>query len=344
MAVHPLGAFSQDLAIDLGTANVLVYVPGRGIVLNEPSVIAITEIRGRIHILAVGQEAKLMVGRTPGNIKAVRPLRGGVIADFDVAQQMITYLIRRVHNRRRFVSPRIVISVPIGSTPVERRAIREAAEAAGARRVFLIDGPMAAAIGAGLPVMEPIGSMIVDIGGGRTEVAVISLGGIVSSQSLRIAGDAMDDHIVAHLRRGYKFLIGEGTAEQIKIELGSAELPEDGEGAVSAIKGRDLVSGTPKEIIITERELAECLSEPVTAIVGAVKTALENTQPELAADIVDRGILLSGGGALLSGMDHVLNRATGLPVSIAPDPLKGVAIGAGETLEHTRKMKTLLQD
>ncbi len=344
MAVHPLGAFSQDLAIDLGTANVLVYVPGKGIVLNEPSVIAITEAQGRTKILAVGQEAKQMVGRTPGNIHAVRPLRGGVIADFDIAQQMITYLIRRVHNRRRFVSPRIVISVPTGSTPVERRAIREAAEAAGARRVFLIEEPMAAAIGADLPVMEPMGSMIVEIGGGTTEVAVISLGGIVNAQSLRIAGDAMDDQIVAFLRRGRNLLIGESAAEKIKIELGAAHLPADGDGVQSAIRGRDLVTGTPKEILITERELAECLAEPVTAIIEAVKSALENTQPELAADIVDRGIVLSGGGALLSGMADVLRSATALPVRIAQDPLKSVAIGAGETLEHTRKMKTLLQD
>lgn len=344
MAINPLGAFSHDLAVDLGTANVLVYVPGRGIVLNEPSVIATTEQRGRMRILAVGQEAKQMVGRTPGNIRAVRPLRGGVIADFDVAQEMIKYLIRRVHNRRSFISPRIVISVPTGSTPVERRAIREAARAAGARRVFLIEEPMAAAIGAGLPVIEPVGSMIVDIGGGTTEVVVISLGGIVNSHSLRVAGDAMDEHIGAHLRRGYNLLIGEGTAEQIKIEIGSAKPPGDGDGAVSTVRGRDLLSGTPKEIIITEREVANCLSEPATAIVEAVNIALENTQPELAADIVDRGITVSGGGALLKGMSAVLHAATGLPVTIARDPLTSVAVGAGEALEHTRRMKALLHD
>ncbi len=338
------GAFSKDMAIDLGTANILVFLKGQGVVLNEPSVIAMTETDGRTRILAVGQEAKQMVGRTSGHIRAIRPLRDGVIADFDVAQEMIKYVIRKVHNRRSFVTPRIVISVPSGATPVERRAIREAADAAGARRMYLIEEPMAAAIGAGLPVMEPTGSMVVDIGGGTTEVALISLGGIVYSHSLRVGGDAMDDHIVSYLRRTHNLLIGEATAERMKLEMGSAAPPEDGDGMIKEIRGRDLITGVPKALMISERELAASLAEPVNAIVEAVRVALEQSAPELAADIVDRGILLAGGGALLRNLDHVLRRATGLPVSIAEDPLTCVALGAGEALRGIGTIKGVLQD
>ncbi len=335
------GAFSTDMAIDLGTANILVFLKGQGVVLNEPSVIAMTETDGRTRILAVGQEAKQMVGRTPDHIRAIRPLRDGVIADFDVAQEMIKYVIRKVHNRRRFVAPRVVISVPSGSTSVERRAIREAA---GARRVYLIEEPMAAAIGAGLPIMEPIGSMVVDIGGGTTEVALISLGGIVYSHSLRVGGDAMDDHIVSYLRRTHNFLIGEATAERMKLEIGSAAPPEDGNGMIREIRGLDLITGVPKALAISEHELAGSLSEPVNAIVEAVRMALEQSAPELAADIVDRGILLTGGGALLRNLDHVLRRTTGLPVSIAEDPLTCVALGAGEALREIGTFERVLQD
>ncbi len=338
------GVFSKDVAIDLGTANILVFLKGQGVVLNEPSVIAMTETDGRPRILAVGQEAKQMVGRTSGHIRAIRPLRDGVIADFEVAQEMIKYVIRKVHNRRSFVTPRIVISVPSGSTPVERRAIREAAEAAGARRVYLIEEPMAAAIGAGLPVMEPTGSMVVDIGGGTTEVALISLGGIVYSHSLRVGGDAMDDHIVSYMRRTHNLLIGEATAERVKLEIGSASAPEDGDGAITEIRGRDLLTGVPKALLISERELAISLAEPVNAIVEAVGVALEQSAPELAADIVDRGILLAGGGALLKNLDQVLRRATGLPVSIADDPLTCVALGAGQALSSIGKLRGVLQD
>ncbi len=338
------GVFSKDVAIDLGTANILVFVKGQGVVLNEPSVIAMTETDGRPRILAVGQEAKLMVGRTSGHIRAIRPLRDGVIADFDVAQEMIKYVIRKVHKRRSFVTPRIVISVPSGSTPVERRAIREAAAAAGGRRVYLIEEPMAAAIGAGLPVMEPTGSMVVDIGGGTTEVALISLGGIVYSHSLRVGGDAMDDHIVSYLRRTHNLLIGEATAERVKLEIGSASAPQDGDGAITEIRGRDLITGVPKALLISEREVAISLAEPVNAIVEAVGVALEQSAPELAADIVDRGILLAGGGALLRNLDQVLRWSTGLPVSIADDPLTCVALGAGQALSNIGTLKGVLQD
>jgi rod shape-determining protein MreB len=333
------GAFSRDIAIDLGTANILVYVRGSGIVLNEPSVIAMTEIRGRPHVLAVGAEAKRMVGRTPGNIRAIRPLKGGVIADFEIAQHMIGYMIRRVHHRRGFLAPRVIVSVPSGSTPVERRAIREAAEAAGAREVYLIEEPMAAAIGAGLPVMEPTGSLIVDIGGGTTEVAVISLGGIVSSHSVRVAGDAMDEHIVAYMRRAHNIMIGEATAERIKIELGAAATSPTGEENVAVIRGRDLITGVPREHALGERELAQCLAEQVSAIVEVVMTALERMPPELAADVVDRGIVLAGGGALLRHLDFVLHEATGLRVTVAEDALTCVARGAGATLENMAMLK-----
>jgi rod shape-determining protein MreB len=344
MVSRLFGAFSTDAAIDLGTANILVYLKGKGVVLNEPSVIAMTETDRGNRVLAVGHEAKLMVGRTPGHVHAIRPLRDGVIADFDIAQEMIKHVIHKVHNRRSFVTPRIVISVPSGATPVERRAIREAAEAAGARRVYLIEEPMAAAIGSGLPVMEPSGSMVVDIGGGTTEVALISLGGIVYSQSLRVGGDAMDDHIVSYIRRNHSMLIGDATAERMKIEMGSAGQPEDGDGMIMEIRGRDLISGVPKAMIISERELAASLADPVNSIVEVVRMVLERSPPELAADIVDRGILLAGGGALLRNMDRVLRSATGLPVTIAQDPLTCVVMGAGEALGQIGALNGVLQD
>ncbi|GGB37604.1 rod shape-determining protein [Tistrella bauzanensis] len=339
-----LGILSADMAIDLGTANTLVYVKGRGIVLNEPSVVAIMNIKGKKQVLAVGEEAKLMLGRTPGNIEAIRPLRDGVIADFEVAEEMIKHFIRKVHNRRTFASPQIIVCVPSGSTAVERRAIQESAESAGARRVFLIEEPMAAAIGAGLPVTEPTGSMVVDIGGGTTEVAVLSLGGIVYSRSVRVGGDKMDEAIIAYIRRNHNLLIGESSAERIKTEIGSACPPADGDGKVLQIKGRDLMHGVPREIVITERQIAESLTEPVGAIVESVKVALEHTAPELAADIVDKGIVLTGGGALLGNLDLVLRNATGLPVSIADDPLSCVALGTGRALEEMKKLKHVLYE
>jgi rod shape-determining protein MreB and related proteins len=318
---------SDDMAIDLGTANTLVYVKGRGIVLNEPSVVAIANIKGKRQVLAVGDEAKMMLGRTPGNISAIRPLRDGVIADFEVAEEMIKHFIRKVHRRSSFASPQIIVCVPSGST---------------ARRVFLIDEPMAAAIGAGLPVTEPTGSMVVDIGGGTTEVAVLSLGGIVYSRSVRVGGDKMDEAIIAYIRRNHNLLVGEGSSERIKKEIGSACPPEDGEGRVMEIKGRDLMNGVPKELVISERQIAESLAEPVGAIIEAVKVALEHTAPELAADIVDKGIVLTGGGALLSNLDYVLRHATGLPVSIADDPLSCVALGTGRCLEEMKTLKNVL--
>ncbi len=333
-----LGMLSADMAIDLGTANTLVYVKGRGIVLNEPSVVAIVNHRGKKQVLAVGDEAKMMLGRTPGNIEAIRPLRDGVIADFEVAEEMIKHFIRKVHNRRSFASPQVVICVPSGSTAVERRAIMESAESAGARRVYLIEEPMAAAIGAGLPVTEPTGSMVVDIGGGTTEVAVLSLGGIVYSKSVRVGGDKMDEAIIAYIRRNHKLLVGESSAERIKKQIGSAALPEDGNGPTMEIKGRDLMNGVPKELVISQRQIAESLAEPVGQIIEAVKVALEHTAPELAADIVDKGIVLTGGGALLGNLDYVLRHATGLPVTLADEPLSCVALGTGRALED---MKTL---
>ena len=330
------------MAIDLGTANTLVYVKGKNIVLNEPSVVAIAEVKGKKHVLAVGEEAKQMLGRTPGNIQAIRPLRDGVIADFEIAEDMIKYFIRKVHNRRSFAAPLVVICVPSGSTAVERRAIQESAEAAGARRVYLIEEPMAAAIGAGLPVTEPTGSMVVDIGGGTTEVAVLSLGGIVYSQSVRVGGDKMNEAIIAYIRRNHNLLVGESSAERIKEEIGSACPPEEGEGRTMEIKGRDLMNGVPKELVISERQIAESLAEPVSAIMEAVKSALEHTAPELAADIVDKGIVLTGGGALLTNMDYVLRYATGLPISIADNPLSCVALGTGRALEEMKKLRHVL--
>ncbi len=333
---------SADMAIDLGTANTLVYVRGQGIVLNEPSVVAIEEYRGKKHVLAVGNEAKQMLGRTPGNISAIRPLRDGVIADFEVAEEMIKYFIRKVHNRKAFASPMVIICVPSGSTAVERRAIQESAEAAGARKVWLIEEPMAAALGASLPVTEPTGSMVVDIGGGTTEVAVLSLGGIVYARSVRVGGDKMDSAIISYIRRHHNLLVGESSAERIKKSIGSGQPPKRGEGRTIEIKGRDLMNGVPKEIIITEKQIAESLAEPVSQIVEAVKVALEHTAPELAADIVDKGIVLTGGGALLSNLDQVLRDATGLPVSIAENPLECVVRGTGQALEQINKLKATI--
>ncbi len=329
--------------MDLGTSNTLVYVKGRGIVLNEPSVVAMKTENGRRHVLAVGDEAKLMLGRTPDNIECIRPLRDGVIADFDVAQLMIKHFIKEVHNRA-FASPQVVICVPSGSTAVERRAIQEAADQAGASKVSLILEPMAAAIGAGLPVTEPQGSMIVDIGGGTTEVAVISLAGIVYSNSVRVGGDKMDEAIIGYTRRNHNLLIGEATAERIKKQIGTALKPEQGVGKTMSVKGRDLMDGVPKEIVINQVQIAEALSEPVGAIVEAVKVALEQTAPELSADIVDKGIVATGGGALLSGIDKVLRKATGLPVTIAEESLTCVALGTGRALEDPMLRRVLTQE
>ena len=333
---------SADMAIDLGTANTLVYVRDRGIVLNEPSVVAISTAGGRKQILAVGTEAKQMLGRTPGNITAIRPLRDGVIADFEVAEAMIKHFIRKVHNRRSFVSPKMVICVPSGSTAVEQKAIVDSAESAGASEVYLIEEPMAAAIGAGLPVTEPSGSMVVDIGGGTSEIAVISLGGIVYAKSVRVGGDKMDEAIISYIRRVHNLLIGETTAERIKKEIGSAWPPAEGEGRTMVIKGRDLMVGVPKEIVISERQIAESLMEPIGQIVEGVKVALENTPPELASDIAERGIMLTGGGALLSNLDYVLRHSTGLAVTIADDALSCVALGTGHALEEMKTMRNVL--
>ena len=335
---------SHDMAIDLGTANTLVYVRGRGIILNEPSVVAIETVAGVRRVRAVGDDAKLMMGKTPDSIEAIRPMRDGVIADIDVAEQMIKHFIQKVHGgkRRAWRFPEIVICVPSGSTKVERRAIRDAASNAGASQVWLIEEPMAAAIGADMPVTEPIGSMVVDIGGGTTEVAVLSLRGLAYTTSVRVGGDKMDEAIASYVRRNHNLLIGEATAERIKKDVGIAKMPEDGKGDTIFIKGRDLVNGVPKEIAITQSQIAEALSEPVAAIVEGVRIALENTAPELAADIVDQGIVLTGGGALLTGIDEVLRDATGLPVSVADDPLTCVALGTGRALED-RMFRGVLQ-
>ncbi len=326
---------SQDMAIDLGTANTVVYVRGRGIVLNEPSVVAVETINGVKRVKAVGDDAKLMMGKTPDSIEAIRPLRDGVIADIDVAEQMIKHFITKVHGgkARPWRFPEIVICVPSGSTSVERRAIRDAASNAGASQVFLIEEPMAAAIGADMPVTEPIGSMVVDIGGGTTEVAVLSLRGLAYTTSVRVGGDKMDEAIVSFVRRHHNLLIGEATAERIKKQFGVAQPPADGVGETIHIKGRDLVNGVPKEITINQGHIAEALAEPIGAITEGVRIALENTAPELAADIVDQGIVLTGGGALIKGLDIHLREETGLPVSVAEDPLSCVAIGTGRAME-----------
>lgn len=344
MFEHLRGLLSSDMGIDLGTANTLVYVRGKGVLLNEPSVVALAESGGRKHVLAVGEEAKLMVGRTPGNITAIRPMKDGVIADFEVAEEMIKHFIRKVHNRRSFVSPQIVICIPRGATPVERRAIQESAESAGARRVFLIEEPMAAAIGAGLPVTEPTGSMVVDIGGGTTEVAVLSLGGIVYGNSVRVGGDKMDDAIINYIRKHHNLLIGDTTAEKIKKEIGAAIHPNKGDGKTMSIKGRDLINGIPKEIKITESQVVDSLQETVLSIVEAVKFALENTPPELSADIVDKGIVMTGGGSILSRLDELIRDKTGLPVSIAEEALSCVVLGTGKALEEIKAMKTVLMN
>ena len=340
-----LGMFSNDLAIDLGTANTLVYLKGKGIVVSEPSVVAVQkDALGQKKVLAVGTEAKNMLGRTPGSIVAIRPMKDGVIADFDITEEMLRYFIRKIHNRKALVRPRIVICVPSGITQVEKRAVKESAESAGAREVYLIEEPMAAAIGAGLPITEASGNMIVDIGGGTTEVAVISLAGVVYAKSVRVGGDKMDEAIAQHLKRKYNLLIGERTSEAIKIQLGSAypetaSSPTENWAETMEVKGRDLVSGIPKTLEIGAEEIRDALSEPINAIVEAVRISLERTPPELAADIVDKGIVLAGGGALLRNLDQLLREETGLPVVIAEDPLSCVVIGSGNVLDELDLLK-----
>ena len=331
---------SKDLAIDLGTANTSIYLKGKGIILTEPSVVTVKEDGRYKRVLAVGEEAKRMLGKTPGNIKAIRPLREGVIADFEVTEAMIRYFIQKVYNRGYFLKPRIIISVPSGTTQVERRAVKESAEGAGAREVYLIEEPMAAAIGAGLPITEPVANMIVDIGGGTTEVAVISLGGIVVSHSIKVAGDKIDEAICHYIKRKYSLLIGEATAEQIKITIGNV-LPEEPYETME-IKGRDLVTGIPKTIAINSKEVQEAIKEPVDLILQAIKQVLEETPPELAADIVDRGIVLSGGGALLRNLDKLIAKETGLEVKVTENPLFCVALGAGKALDEIDIFKEVM--
>jgi rod shape-determining protein MreB len=337
-----LGLFSSDLAIDLGTANTLVYVKGKGIVLCEPSVVAVrTDNRLKNRVLAVGIEAKNMLGRTPGNIVAIRPMRDGVIADFEVTEAMIRHFIHKVHNRRTFVRPRIIIAVPSGITQVEKRAVKESAESAGAREVFLIEEPMAAAIGAGLPITEPTCNMVVDIGGGTTEVAVISLAGIVYSRSIRVAGDKMDAAVIQYIKRKYNLLIGERTAEDIKITIGNA-FPDPNDLESMEIKGRDLVTGIPKILNISTDEIRIAIAEQIDAIVETVKIALEQTPPELSADIVDRGIVLTGGGGQLKNLDKLLREETGLPITVTDDPLSTVALGSGKALDSLEILKQIV--
>ncbi len=334
------GWLSSDLAIDLGTANTLVYVKGKGIVLREPSVVAVRQDMRSSKVLAVGKEAKMMLGRTPGNIKAIRPIKDGVIADFEVTEAMLRYFINKVHNRRTLVHPRIIVSVPSGITQVEKRAVKESAESAGAREVYLIEEPMAAAIGAGLPITEPTANMIVDIGGGTTEVAVISLAGIVYSNSVRVAGDKMDEAILHHIKRKHNLAIGEHSSELIKTTI--ADVMPDPPFETMEIKGRDLVSGVPKTLVIDSDEVRAAISEQVDAIVEAVKMALELTPPELSADIVDQGIVLTGGGALLKNLDKRLNKETGLPIIIAEDPLSSVVLGSGKALENIEVLREVV--
>ncbi len=337
-----LGFFSNDLAIDLGTANTLVYVKGKGIVLSEPSVVAVsTSNRVKNRVLAVGMEAKMMLGKTPGNIVAIRPMRDGVIADFEVTEAMLRHFIHKVHNRRTFVRPRIIIAVPSGITQVEKRAVRESAESAGAREVFLIEEPMAAAIGSGLPITEPTCNMVVDIGGGTTEVAVISLKGIVYSRSVRVAGDKMDSAIIQYIKRKYNLLIGERTAEIIKTTIGNA-YPDPQNLETIEVKGRDLASGIPKILSIDSEEIRVAISEQIDAIVETVKIALEQTPPELSADIVDRGIILTGGGALLKNLDKLLREETNLPITVTERPLETVALGSGKVLDNLDLLKDIV--
>lgn len=336
------GLFSSDLAIDLGTANTLVYVEGKGIIIDEPSVVAVQSLpNGTKKVLAVGTEAKLMLGRTPGNIVAIRPMKDGVIADFEVTEAMLRHFITKVHKRKKWVRPRTVICVPSGITQVERRAVKESAESAGAREVYLIEEPMAAAIGAGLPITEPTGNMVVDIGGGTTEVAVISLAGIVFSRSVRVGGDKIDEAIIQYIRRKYNMMIGERMAEQIKIEIGSAA-PFD-ESKTLSIKGRDTVAGVPQVLEINSEEIREALTEPVNAILDAVRVALERTPPELAADIVDKGIMLTGGGALLHNLDALMRHETGLPITVVEDPLTCVVRGSGMVLDNLKLLRQVTE-
>lgn len=331
------GLFSNDLAVDLGTANTLVYVKGKGVVLSEPSVVAIQ--KNSKNVIAVGKEAKRMLGRTPGGIEAIRPMKDGVIANFEMAEAMLRYFIRRVHNRKTLVRPRVIVCVPSGITQVEKRAVRDSVLQAGAREIYIIEEPMAAAIGAGLPIQDPSGNMVVDIGGGTTEVAVISLSGIVYSGSVRVGGDEMDECIAQHIKRKYNLMIGESTSEQIKIAIASAyPLPEP---RTMEVKGRDLVAGVPKTLVINDEEMRNCLAEPISSIVDIVKMALERTPPELAADIVDRGIVLAGGGSLLTGLDCLLREETKLPILYSEDPLSCVVLGAGKILDEIDLLKKI---
>lgn len=333
-----LGVFSNDIGIDLGTATTLVYVKGQGVVLCEPSVVAIDKYTHQI--LAVGEEAKRMLGRTPGNIIATRPMKDGVIADFDVTEAMLRYFIRKIYKRKQIVNPRVVIAVPSGITEVEKRAVKDSAERAGARSpVYLVEEPIAAAIGVGLPIQEPSGNMIVDIGGGTTEIAVISLAGIVFAKSIRIGGDEFDEAIIAHLKRTYNLMIGERTAEEIKIQIGSVYPLE--EETTLDVKGRDILAGLPKTVTISSEEIREALSEPVSAILEAIRITLERTPPELSADLIDKGLILAGGGALLRGLDKLISEETGLPVHIADDPLTAVALGTGRYLSDFNLLKRL---
>ena len=333
--------WSQDMAIDLGTANTLVVLKGQGVVLNEPSVVAVLTEGGKKSVLAVGDEAKTMLGRTPGNIQAIRPLKDGVIADFIVTEEMIKHFIKKVHKKVAFANPRILICVPTGSTPVERKAIQDSALAAGARKVQLIEEPIAAAIGAGLPISEATGSMVIDIGGGTTEIAIMSLGGVVYSKSLRVAGDAMDVSIINYMRKKFNLLVGDSTAEKIKKEIGTA-VPTG--NTTFLMKGRDIRSGTPKEIALTEEDACEALMPILSQMLAGIKEALENTPPELSADLVDMGLVLTGGGSLLRNIDKLISRDTGLPVTIADDPLSCVAVGTGKALENEELFSTMLSE
>ena len=333
--------WSTDMAIDLGTANTLVVLKGKGVVLNEPSVVAVVDEKGKKSVIAVGDEAKTMLGRTPGNIQAIRPLKNGVIADFIVTEEMIKHFIKKVHNKKSFANPRILICVPTGSTPVERKAIQDSALAAGARRVQLIEEPIAAAIGANLPIQEATGSMVVDIGGGTTEIAVMSLGGVVYSNSMRVAGDSMDQALIQYMRKKFNLLIGDASAEKLKKEIGTAIATSNN---TYQVKGRDIRSGTPKEISLKEEDTAEALSQTLSQIMAGIKDALENTPPELSADLVDMGLTLTGGGALLKNMDKFIAKETGLPVQIADDPLACVAIGTGKALEQEEIFSTILSE